>query len=103
MSNIIQVNDDTFEQEVLNSDIPVLVDFGASWCGPCAKQEPILEKFAAENANIKIVKIDIEEAFKTTKTYAIHSVPTLIVFKSGKQVNIKSGLSTLKQIQDLIA
>ena len=103
MSNIVLVNDNNFEQEVLNSSITVLVDFGAYWCQPCARQEPILEKFAQENiGKIKICKIDIEESLITTKNYNIHSVPTLIVFKSGKVVNTKSGLSTLMQIQALV-
>jgi len=103
MSSIIHINDNNFDQEVLQSNIPVLVDFSAHWCSPCARQEPILEKFAQENiGKIKICKIDIEESLITTKNYNIHSVPTLIVFKSGKVVNTKSGLSTLMQIQALV-
>ena len=103
MSNIVLVDDNNFEQEVLKNDIPVLVDFGACWCAPCARQEPILEKFAQENiGKIKVCKVNIDESNITTKNYNIHSVPTLMVFKNGKTTNSKSGLSTLLQIQLLL-
>lgn len=104
MSNIIPVNDSNFDQEVLNSDTYVLVDFHATWCSPCKRLHPIVEKFADENiGKVKVCEVDIEEAEQITSKYNIRSVPTLIVFKDGKVFNSKIGLATLPQIYGLLA
>ncbi len=83
-----EVTDAEFEQEVLNADLPVLVDFWAEWCGPCRIVSPLVEELAEEyDGKIKFVKVDTEENFDTTARFGIMSIPTLLVFKGGQQVD----------------
>ncbi len=84
----LEVTDTEFEQEVLNADLPVLVDFWAEWCGPCHASAPILESLAAEyDGKVKFVKIDTEENLDTPARYGIRSLPAFLVFKGGQQVD----------------
>jgi thioredoxin 1 len=102
MSNIIKVDDNNFEQEVLNSDIPVLVDVAASWCQPCKRMEPILKKFADENlGKIKVCSVDVDDAPNISSKYNIKSVPTFIAFDKGKILDIRSGLMSYVQLSNL--
>ncbi len=87
-----EVTDAEFEQEVLEADLPVLVDFWAEWCGPCHHIAPILEKLAEEYyGKIKFVKVNTEENFETPESYGILSLPTLLVFKEGQQAGRITG------------
>jgi len=87
-----EITDTEFEQEVLKADIPVVVDFWAEWCGPCKIVSPILERLAEEyDGKIKFVKLDTEENFQTPESYGILSLPTLLVFKGGQQIERITG------------
>ncbi len=98
---IIHVDDSTFRNEVDSSDV-VLVDFYADWCGPCRALAPILEELDSDRGNIKIVKVNVDEAEKTAKTYGIMSIPTLIAFQNGKEISKKIGLCSKEEIINMI-
>ena len=87
MSNVIEITDENFEQEVCNEEKITLVDFWATWCGPCRKLSPIIDELAAEFADkVKFVKIKADENIKTAQKYSISGVPCLLVFKNGEPV-----------------
>jgi len=93
-------NDTNFEAEVLKSEKPVLVDFFATWCGPCRQMLPIVTELSEEMAEqVKIVKLDVDEAGATAEKYEIQSIPTLILFKGGQVKATKNGASTKAELQ----
>ncbi|MBC80977.1 MAG: thiol reductase thioredoxin [Gammaproteobacteria bacterium] len=99
MSDINHVSDDTFENEVLNSDIPVLVDYWAEWCGPCKVIAPVLEEIASEyDGKMKICKLDIDENEDTPPKYGIRGIPTLMLFKNGAVEATKVGALSKSQL-----
>jgi len=80
----IEITEETFEQEVLKSSIPVLVDFWAVWCGPCKAVEPIVEEIAEEyNGKLKVGKVNVDASHQVSMKYGIRSIPTLLLFKNG--------------------
>lgn len=92
------VNTNNFEKEVLNSEKVVLVDFFATWCGPCQMLSPILEKISSSRAEFDIAKIDVDEAGKLAEQYKIEVVPTMIIFKNGQSVDKISGVINAEEI-----
>ena len=85
MSNAIDINDNSFKEEVIDSDKLTIVDFWAPWCGPCRKLGPVLDEVVSEySENIKVVKLNTDENLKTAKEYSISGLPTLLIFKNGQ-------------------
>ncbi len=102
-NNVQTVNDLNFEAEVLGSDLPVLVDFGATWCGPCKQIEPFVDQLADEYAGkMKVVKVDIDDRQGTAAKYGIRGVPTLKVFKGGEVVAEQVGAAPKAKIAALM-
>ena len=100
--NIIEVNKENFKDEVLKSDIPVLADFNAGWCGPCRSMKPMLEDMAESNPGYKIVSIDIDAEDELAEDYDISSSPCLVVFRNGEEVNRSVGLISRDAIAELM-
>lgn len=93
MENVISINDSNFESEVVNSSLPVVVDFWATWCGPCRKLSPVIDEIAQTYVGkVKFVKVNVEESIETAKKYSISGLPSLLIFKNGEAVERMTGL-----------
>lgn len=99
---VVHLTEANFEQEVLKSDIPVLVDFWAPWCGPCKMLSPVIEEIAAEVTDVKIGKVNTDEADTLALNYKVMSIPTLILFKNGEIAAKSVGAKPKAEILDFI-
>ncbi len=101
--SIIHVSDDTFDEEVLKSDTPVMVDYWAEWCGPCKMIAPILEEIADEyQGKLTIAKLNIDDNQNTPQKYAVRGIPTLMIFKEGDVAGTKVGALSKSQLSAFI-
>lgn len=94
----ININKENFNEEVLNSDKPVLLDFWAPWCGPCRRVVPIVEEIADERADIKVGKVNVDEQPELAGQFNVMTIPTLVVMKEGQIINQSSGAKPKNQI-----
>ena len=103
MGAVQEINDTTFNAEVIESDQPVLVDFWAPWCGPCRQIAPVVEQLAGENAgSAKVVKLNVDDAPQAAQSYGVSSIPTLMVFKGGEVVDRFVGVQPKTRLQQAI-
>jgi len=100
---IVDITDDTFDQEVLDSDIPTLVDYWAEWCGPCNMIAPMIDEIALEySGKLKVAKLNIDENQETPKKYVVRGIPTLMIFKHGELAATKVGALSKSQLTAFI-
>ena len=98
----IHLTKDNFKEEVLESKVPVLVDFWAAWCGPCQMVGPVIEEIAGEVTDAKVGKVDVDSEKELAKQYKVMSIPTLIVFKDGEAVKREVGAKPKNEILDML-
>ena len=100
--SVITITKENFEAEVLNSDKPVLLDFWASWCGPCRMVSPVVDEIAAEHTEMKVGKVNVDEQPELANRFGIMSIPTLTVLRDGKVVNQAVGVRPKAQIEAML-
>lgn len=100
--SVIKVNEENFEEEVLQSEKPVLVDFFAEWCGPCKMLSPVVDSIAEEMPQIKVCKIDIDDSIELAQQYRVMSVPTLLIFQNGKVIDQSVGVIPRDRLLEML-
>lgn len=99
---VVTVTMENFQKEIMESEQVVLIDFWASWCGPCKMVSPIIDEIADENPSIKVVKVNVDEQPALAARFQVMSIPTLVVMKDGKIVNQSAGAKPKQQILDML-
>ena len=99
---IVNVNKENFKEEVINSQSPVLADFNADWCGPCRMLRPVLDELASEHNDFKIVSINVDDEDELAREYFVSSIPCLVLFKNGEEVNRSVGLKPKDEIESML-
>jgi thioredoxin 1 len=103
MGAVLEVSDATFDTEVKKSDVPVLVDFWAPWCGPCKTIAPIVEELAGDySGKVKVVKVNTDDNIKTAQEYRISGIPSLLIFKNGEPVEQLVGVHKKSALADML-
>lgn len=103
-ANIIEATDANFQKEVLESDVPTVVDFWAPWCGPCRQIAPVLEELAAQyDGKVKVAKVNVDQNRQVASSYQIQSIPTLITVKNGEVVSRQVGFSNKQGLEKLFS
>ena len=100
--NVKDITADDFEEEVLKSDKIVLVDFFASWCGPCQKMSKVLEQISADRPDLKVVRVDIDDNELLARQFFVRSIPTVVYMKNGKEFNRIVGFTTRDQLLSIV-
>lgn len=100
--SVININKNNFQEEVMNANRPVLVDFWAAWCGPCQMLGPVIEEIAAERNDIKVAKVNVDEQPELASQFQVMSIPTLVVIKDGQIVNKSVGAKPKDQILKML-
>ena len=98
----LHLNHESFEQEVLHADKPVLLDFFANWCGPCGQLSPIIDRLAQEHPELKVAKVDVDSQKELARKHKVFSIPTLVIYKNGEIAGRHTGVLPLEEIAALI-
>lgn len=99
---MLELNEELFDKEVLNSDKKVLVDFNAEWCGPCKMLKPVLEAMSKENNKVKFVSVNVDDNGDLAREYNVFSIPCLVVIENGKEIKRSVGLISKSELEELI-
>lgn len=99
---VLKVTSENFEEEVLKSDKTVLIDFYADWCGPCKMLSPIIDAVANENEDLKVVKVNVDDAQNLAIQYQVMSIPTIVIIKEGKEINRSVGLISKSEVEEMV-
>ena len=100
--SVFTINQENFEEKVMKADSPVLVDFWAAWCGPCTMLSPIVEQLAEEHPEISFGKINVDEAPELAQQFQVSAIPTLVLFKDGKAVDVSVGVKSKDDLEEFI-